>query len=72
MSIFQSGGEKRNEKRSKKRKKNNQRKKKKTIMIIITTRHRPLFGVLLTPISQSYLFETLLLIAKGTNDVTKF
>ena len=61
MSIFQSGGEKGNEKRSKKRKKNNQQKKK-TIMITITTGQRPLFGVLLTPISQLYLFETLLLI----------
>ena len=61
MSIFQAGGEKGNEKRSKKRKKNNQQKKK-TIMITITTGHRPLFGVLLTPISQLYLFETLLLI----------
>ena len=61
MSIFQSGGEKGNEKRSKKRKKKKPTEKK-TIMIIITTRHRPLFGVLLTPISQLYLFETLLLI----------
>ena len=61
MSIFQSGGEKGNEKRSKKRKKKLPTEKK-TIMIIITTRHRPLFGVLLTPISQLYLFETLLLI----------
>ena len=60
MSIFQSGGEKGNEKRSKKRKKK-KTTEKKTIMIIITTRHRPLFGVLLTPISQLYLFETLLL-----------
>ena len=60
MSVFQSGGEKGNEKRSKKRKK--KPTEKKTIMIIITTRHRPLFGVLLTPISQLYLFETLLLI----------
>ena len=62
MSIFQSGGEKGNEKRSKKRKKKITNRKKKTIMIIITTGHRPLFGVLLTPISQLYLFETLLLI----------
>ena len=62
MSVFQSGGEKGNEKRSKKRKKKKPTEKKKTIMIIITTRHRPLFGVLLTPISQLYLFETLLLI----------
>ena len=62
MSIFESGGGKGDEKRSKKRKQNNQQKKKKTIMITITTGHRPLFGVLLTPISQLYLFETLLLI----------
>ena len=61
MSIFQAGGEKGNEKRSKKRKKKITNRKKK-IMIIITIGHRPLFGVLLTPFLQLYLFETLLLI----------
>ena len=62
MSIFQSGGENATKSDPKKEKKKITNGKKKTTMIIITTRHRPLFGVLLTPISQLYLFETLLLI----------
>ena len=46
----------------KKKKRNKQQKKKNKIMIIITTGHRPLFSVLLTPISQLYFLVTLLLI----------